>query len=37
MTQAEMWKVKVRLADLFITEINPIIREFKSRKDNWED
>jgi hypothetical protein len=37
MTQAEMRKVKVGLADLFKTEINPITREFKTRTDDWED
>jgi hypothetical protein len=31
MTQEEMLKIKVRLADLFKTEINLIMREFKSR------
>jgi hypothetical protein len=36
-TQAEMRKVKVGLADLFKTEINSIIREFKPRIDDGED
>jgi hypothetical protein len=33
-TQAEMRKVKVRLADLFKTEINLMKREFTSRTDD---
>jgi hypothetical protein len=32
-----MRKVEVGLTDLFKTEINPIIREFTPRTDNWED
>jgi hypothetical protein len=37
MTQAKMRKVKLGLADLFKTEINPIMREFKSSSGDWED
>jgi hypothetical protein len=37
MTQAEMGKVKTGLANLFKTEINSIMREFKSRADDWKD
>jgi hypothetical protein len=37
MIQAEMSKVKVGLANLFKTEINQIMREFKPRTDNSED
>jgi hypothetical protein len=37
MTQAEMRKVKIGLANLFKTEVNPIMREFKPRTDDWED
>jgi hypothetical protein len=34
MTQAEMWKVKVGPVELFKTEINPIMREFKPRTND---
>jgi hypothetical protein len=37
MTQAEMRNIKVRLADLFKTEINLIMREFEPRTNDWED
>jgi hypothetical protein len=37
MTQAEMRKVKVGPTDLFKTKVNPIMREFKPRTDDWED
>jgi hypothetical protein len=34
MTQVEMREVKIGLMDLFKTEINPIMREFKPRTDD---
>jgi hypothetical protein len=34
MTQAEIWKIKVGVVDLFKTEFNPVMREFKPRIDN---
>jgi hypothetical protein len=37
MTRAEMGKAKVGLPDMFKTEINPIIREFKPKADDLED
>jgi hypothetical protein len=37
MTHAQMRKVKVRLANLFKTEINPIVKEFNPRTGDWED
>jgi hypothetical protein len=36
MTQAEIRKVKVGLADLFKANINSIVREFKLGIDDWE-
>jgi hypothetical protein len=37
MTQGKTPKVKIELANLFKTEINHIMREFKLRTDDWED
>jgi hypothetical protein len=34
MTQTEIRKIKIRLADLFKTEVNLIMREFKPRTDD---
>jgi hypothetical protein len=37
MSRAEMRRVKKGLVDLFKTEINPIMKEFEPRSDDWDD